>query len=117
MKQPFRLLIDFSGAPQTGRDWGPMWNNVLWNKNIIHFQLFAEEVLKFKFNNTDLDNLRRGRLDNLSKPEQVAMTYSIKITCCPTSRLLDLIAIWCSNGDFSYRNTFFNYVGFFFVAA
>ncbi len=68
LRQPFKLLIDFSGAPQEGKGWGPIWDDILSREIIIHFEVFAESVFKFKFTEADLNNLCTGHLDNLSQP-------------------------------------------------
>lgn len=88
LKQPFKLLIDFSGAPQSGQDWGLMWNKELRLEILAHFKIFAEHLFKFRFTKDDLYNLQEGYIDNLSMSARYCFDIFYKNYLLPTLKTI-----------------------------
>ena len=65
LQEPFKLLIDYSGVPESN-DWGVIITGDLWDTIVTHFEFFAERVFKFNLSNNDLHCLRSKRPDSMS---------------------------------------------------
>jgi hypothetical protein len=66
LQEPFQLLIDYSGIPDSN-DWGIITEGELWSMVVIHFELFTERVFQFNLSIKDLKSLQNKHPDKMTK--------------------------------------------------